>query len=193
MSTTDLDEAPEPLPVLLPPPLPQAVPGDEPLARRGHPGGPGFAVPGAPAGASVWQRAQAAWLAAGAEWSGPARSSPPGPLARPAPARRARRLLLVAVAVVLVVAAAGGGYESFTAGRLGPRDYPAAQTGRFGTAQAAAGRGVFQALTQAASSGNTVVAVGSQAGGDLTRAQFFVSTDAGNTWRVAPVRAAAGG
>jgi hypothetical protein len=99
----------------------------------------------------------------------------------------------VAVAVVLVVAAAGGGYEWFTAGRLGPRDYPAAQTGRFGTAQAATGRGVFQALTQAASSGDTVVAVGSQAGGDLTRAQFFVSTDAGNTWRVAPVRAAAGG
>jgi hypothetical protein len=114
-------------------------------------------------------------------------------LTSPAPARRARRLLLVAVAVVLVAAAAGGGYEWFTAARLGPRDYPAAQTGRLGTAQAATGRGVFQTLTRAASSGDTVVAVGSQAGGDLTRAQFFVSTDAGNTWHVAPVRAAAGG
>jgi hypothetical protein len=204
VSTTDLDAAPE-LHLLLPP-VPEPVPGDEPLAGRGHPGDPGFTPAGSladtQAGASVWQRAQAAWLAAGADWS--------GSLTRPAPAKRARwtpwtlwtprarRRLLVIVAVVLVVAAAGGGYEGFVAGRLSPRAYPAAQTGQFAAdrpeaSTPAAGPGVFQTLTQVASSGDTVVAVGRQAGGDLTRGQFLVSTDAGRTWQVAPVRAATGG
>ena len=48
MSTTDLDEAPG-LHLLLPP-IPEPVPGDEPLAGRGHPGGPGFTPEGSPAG-----------------------------------------------------------------------------------------------------------------------------------------------
>jgi hypothetical protein len=200
-----LDDAPEPLPVLRPPPLPEPVPGDGPLAGRGHPGGPGFTVPGASPGLSVWQQAQAAWLAAGAEWFSPLTATP----ATPAPSRnvsrsasrparwgdRSRTLLLVAVAVVLVAAAVSAGYERFAAGQMSPRDYPGAQVAgtQFGADQTVPGRGVFQALTRVASSGGTVVAVGSQAGGDLTRGQFFVSTDAGNTWQVAPVRAAGGG
>jgi hypothetical protein len=210
VSTTDLDEAPG-LHLLLPP-IPEPVPGDEPLAGRGHPGGPGFTPEGSPAGtlagASVWQRAQAAWLAAGADWSGPL--TRPAPAPSPTSARslasasasarqtrrapqtpRARRRLVI-VAIVLVVAVAGGGYAWVTSGRLGPRAYPAAQTGQF-TAAAQAGPGVFQTLTQVASSDGTVVAVGRQAGGDVTRAQFLVSTDAGSSWQVAPVRAAAGG
>ena len=100
------------------------------------------------------------------------------------------------MAIVLVVAAAGGGYAWVTSGRLGPRAYPAAQTGQFTGSQvspADGAPGVFQTLTQVASSDGTVVAVGRQAGGDVTRAQFLVSTDAGSSWQVAPVRAATGG
>jgi hypothetical protein len=138
----------------------------------------------------------------------PAAAKPPAPKpvtakhapARPVPARRgrARRVLLTVVAVVLVLAAVGGGYAWFTAGRLGLRSYPATQTAplalsRATAARVAAGAGVFQGLAQVASSGGTVVAVGRQSGGDLTRAQFLVSTDGGNTWQVAPVHAASGG
>ena len=240
VSSTGLDEATDVLDLLPPPPLPKPGPAGEPLARRGHPGGPGFTAPDAPATDSVWQRAQAAWLAVGAEWSGAASapvgsvSSRPGtraprsrtrpaparrpqarlaparrPRIRPAPARRPpgsrpliaarwssrnRQFLLVAVAVVLVLAVAGGGYAWYQAGRLGPRTYPAAQTGQLAAGPAAAtGAGVFQSLTEVASSGGTVVAVGRQSGGDLSRAQFYVSTDNGTSWQLAPVRAASGG
>jgi hypothetical protein len=204
VSSTDLDEAAEVLALLPPPPLPRPGPAGEPLARRGHPGGPGFTVPGVPAGASAWQRAQAAWLAVGAEWSGAASTSSRS-RTRPAPARRrpaslavrwsgrTRQFLLVAIAVVLLLAVAGGGYAWDRAGRLGPRSYPAAQTGQFPSQTTTAGNGVFQSLTQVASSGGTVVAVGRQAGGDLTRAQFYVSTDNGASWQLAPVHAAGGG
>lgn len=230
-------DAPEPLPLLLPP-LPEPTPGGGPLASRGYPGGPGFTVPGSPAGASVWQQAQAAWQAAGARWSGPSASpassalsappASPGPSAPPAssapsapsappspsapaeggpsaggatgrPGRRGRgrpgRLLLAAVIIVLAAAAAGAGYTRFGTGRMTPRDYPAAEpaSAQFGRDLAGPGQGIFQTLTRVASAGNTVVAVGSQAGGDITRGQFFVSADAGNTWQVAPVGAAGGG
>ena len=103
------------------------------------------------------------------------------------------------VAIVLVVAVAGGGYAWVISGRVGPRAYPAAQTGQFTgspasqVSPAGGAPGVFQTLTQVASSDGTVVAVGRQAGGDVSRAQFLVSTDAGTSWQVAPVRAAAGG
>ena len=93
VSTTDLDEAPG-LHLLLPP-IPEPVPGDEPLAGRGHPGGPGFTPEGSPAGAlagaSVWQQAQAAWLAAGADWSGPLTRPAPAPAPSSASAKQARR------------------------------------------------------------------------------------------------------
>ncbi|HEY2279360.1 MAG TPA: sialidase family protein [Streptosporangiaceae bacterium] len=213
VSTTDLDETPA-FQLLLPP-IPEPVPGDEPLAGRGHPGGPGFTPEGSPAdpltGASVWQQAQAAWLAAGADWSGPLTAPAPTPSSVVAPSRasvqqarrapqaprtpRARRRLMI-VAIVLVVAVAGGGYAWVISGRVGPRAYPAAQTGQFTGGPASpvrGGAGVFQTLTQVTSSDGTVVAVGRQAGGDVTRAQFLVSTDAGSSWQVAPVRAAAGG
>src|ERR1700722_9920693 len=89
VSTTDLDEAPG-LHLLLPP-IPEPVPGDEPLAGRGHPGGPGFTPEGSPdgtlTGASVWQRAQAAWLAAGADWAGPLTRPAPTPSSAVAPSR----------------------------------------------------------------------------------------------------------
>ena len=54
-------------------------------------------------------------------------------------------------------------------------------------------RGVFQALSRVVASGGTIVAMGSQASDGLARQQFFVSSDGGRTWRLAPLRAPGGG
>ena len=54
-------------------------------------------------------------------------------------------------------------------------------------------RGVFQQIERIAASGNTMVTTGSQTTGDAVRQQFFVSTDAGRTWRLAPVQLPGGG
>ena len=53
--------------------------------------------------------------------------------------------------------------------------------------------GVFQKIERIAASGNTMVTTGSQTTGDAVRQQFFVSTDAGRTWRLAPVQLPGGG
>src|ERR1700759_4313150 len=190
---------PEPLPPLLPP-IPLPTDGDGPLPRRGHPGDPGFTVAGPPDGASVWQQAQFAWQAAGAEWSTPSDAAWPAPPVTPAPApsapspdaassapdappgtrtrrprRGRRRLLLTAVVLVLAVAVAWAGYVRFGPHELSPRTYPPAQTAstQFPASPGPSGRGLFQTLTRVSSVGNTVVAVGSQAGGDLARGQVF--------------------
>jgi hypothetical protein len=214
-----LDDAPEPLPPLLPA-VPPPTAGDGPLPRRGHPGDPGFEASAPHPDASVWQRAHSAWQAAGAPWSTnhpappvpaapgasadtpnseapaapPAPPTPAGPGA-PRPRRGRRRLLLTAVVLVLAVAAGWAGYVRFGPHELPLRQYPAAQPARdqFSASPGPAGRGLFQTLTRVASAGSTVVAVGSQAGGVLTRGQFFVSTDSGNTWRAAATRGAGGG
>jgi hypothetical protein len=54
-------------------------------------------------------------------------------------------------------------------------------------------RGVSQAIGRIVASGNTVVAIASQATGTVVRQQFLVSTDDGASWRLAPVREAGGG
>src|ERR1700761_9526577 len=79
-----LEDAPEPLPPLLPP-IPLPTDGDGPLPRRGHPRDTGLTVTGPPDGASVWQQAQFAWQAAGAEWSTPSVPAWPAPPVSPAP------------------------------------------------------------------------------------------------------------
>jgi hypothetical protein len=196
-------------------------------ALRGQPGGPGFPVPEdalagrlGPPGRSVWQRAQAAWRAAGVEWQRAIREGEDawpawdhGPAPRPA-ARRAyvlpglggiphsrlpRAALLGSLVVLVAVAVGAGGFAAFGtgpgAGFQIPQVYPPARLAGtiFGAGQVPLGRGVVQSLTRVASSGDTVVAVGSQAGGDIPRAQFFVSGDAGNTWKLATVTAHGGG
>jgi hypothetical protein len=79
---------------------------------------------------------------------------------------------------------------------------PAANEGGAGAPPAANGlptypgqsaRGVFQTIDRIVASGNTMVTTGSQQTGDDVRQQFFVSTDAGRTWRLAPVRLPGGG
>jgi len=99
------------------------------------------------------------------------------------------------VVAVLAVVAAGGGYTVLHRSGLPARDYPAASLAGtiFGASQVPLGRGVAQTMNQVASDGSTVVAIGSQTGGDIPRAQFFVSENGGRTWRLAPVTAAGGG
>ena len=85
-----------------------------------------------------------------------------------------------------------------------PAAGPAANEGSAGTAQPAAAsalptypgqlaRGVFQTIERIVASGNTIVTTGSQESDGVVRQQFFVSADAGRTWRLAPVRSPGGG
>ena len=112
------------------------------------------------------------------------------------PAGRPRRVLLAAAAALAVVAA-GSGYAVIRGGSA-TRDYPAASlagtlfAGPAGP-KAQPGQGISQPMRRVASFGGTVVAVGSQTGGDIPRAQFFVSRDDGTTWRLAAVTAPGGG
>ncbi|HET9971797.1 MAG TPA: hypothetical protein VFQ68_26420 [Streptosporangiaceae bacterium] len=55
------------------------------------------------------------------------------------------------------------------------------------------GRGITQTLGRVTSVGNEVVAVGSQTGARIDRAQFFVSADGGHSWSLGTVKSAAGG
>jgi hypothetical protein len=86
----------------------------------------------------------------------------------------------------------------------GPKEGPAANEGGPGTATPVAPntlptyagqltRGVFQRIDRIVASGNTMVTTGSQKTGGAVRQQFFVSTDAGRTWRLAPVQLRRGG
>ena len=85
-----------------------------------------------------------------------------------------------------------------------PAASPAANQGSAGTAQPAAAnalptypgqltRGVFQTIDRIVASGNTIVTTGSQESDGAVRQQFFVSADAGRTWRLAPVQLPGGG
>ncbi len=58
---------------------------------------------------------------------------------------------------------------------------------------AASGRGISQTLGRVTSDGAEIVAVGSQQGARIARAQFFVSTDDGRTWSMGHVRTPDGG
>jgi hypothetical protein len=65
--------------------------------------------------------------------------------------------------------------------------------GLFSTTPGDEARGINQSLADVASSGSQVVAVGSQAGARIGRAQFFVSGDGGKTWKLGTEQAAGGG
>ncbi len=54
-------------------------------------------------------------------------------------------------------------------------------------------RGVFQTISRIVASGNTIVAMGSQVSGGVVRQQFFTSSNAGASWRLAPVQTLGGG
>jgi hypothetical protein len=99
-------------------------------------------------------------------------------------------MIVFGVAVVVIVGANGGGAGPAPATALGFP--PATLAGQEFTA-AASGRGISQTLGQVASDGNEFVAVGSQSGARIGRAQFFVSQNDGRSWTMGSVRTPDGG
>ena len=145
--------------------------------------------------------------AAGAEWAGLLRSLLPQPAKR----RWSREfmagldfrgwgvrvaipilaMVVFGVAVVVIVGANSG-----NAGPAPPATAlgfpPATLAGNDFTAAASA-RGITQTLGRVASAGDEIVAVGSQDGARIARAQFFVSLNDGRSWTMGTVRSASGG
>ena len=100
-------------------------------------------------------------------------------------------MVVFGVAVV-VIAGANSGHAGPTPSAASLGFPPATLAGNDFTA-AGSGRGITQTLGRVASVGHEIVAVGSQAGTRIPRAQFFVSGDDGRTWTLGAVRDAAGG
>jgi hypothetical protein len=93
---------------------------------------------------------------------------------------------------VVVIAGANSGNAGPTppAASLG---FPPATLAGNDFTVAASGRGIRQTLGRVTSAGDEIVAAGSQAGGRIARAQFFVSLNDGRTWTMGTVKSAAGG
>jgi hypothetical protein len=210
---------PQPVP---PQPAPQPWPDGDRPARRGFEFGDYAQPPGAaftrgprprqpgPAGGRQGGQGRPArpdLRSASAEWAGLLRSLLPQPVKR----RWSREFLnglefrgwgfrvaipILAMVVFGVAVAVFAGANSGNPGPAPPVTSlgfpPATLAGNDFTA-AASGRGISQTLGRVTSVGDTVVAVGSQAGGRITRAQFFVSVDDGRTWTMGTVRSADGG
>jgi Protein kinase domain len=129
---------------------------------------------------------------------------PSGP--RPAgdsPGRFSRRTAAIGTAALAAAAVAAAVVVAILPGHT-PKEGPAANEGGPGTATPVApdtlptypgqlARGVFQRIDRIVTSGSTMVTTGSQKTGDAVRQQFFVSTDAGQNWRLAPVQRPGGG
>ena len=145
--------------------------------------------------------------AAGAEWVGLLRSLLPQPAKR----RWFREFLAglqfrgwgVRVAIpilamvvfgvaVVVIAGANSGNAGPTPPATALGFPPATLAGNDFTA-ADSGRGISQTLGRVASAGDEIVAVGSQSGARIPRAQFFVSLNDGRSWTMGSVRSAGGG
>ena len=171
---------------------PSAQPVRPPRPIPGRSGGAGRPRPG---------------RAAGAEWAGLLRSLLPQPVKR----RWSREFVnglefrgwgirvaipILAMVVfgvaVVVIAGANSGHAGPTPSAASLGFPPATLAGNDFTA-AGSGRGITQTLGRVASVGHEIVAVGSQAGTRIPRAQFFVSGDDGRTWTMGTVRDAAGG
>jgi len=123
---------------------------------------------------------------------GPARTRRPG---RGVISRRAATVggpVLAVIAAVLVITLTGHfpGFGHLAANQQQNMTVAAAALGTYpGQEQ----RGVSQTVDRVVASGNTIVTTGSQASDGVVRQQFFVSTDAGATWRLASTHAPGGG
>jgi hypothetical protein len=99
----------------------------------------------------------------------------------------------VAAAVVFAILPGHAPNEGPTANEGGPGAANPVAPNTLPTYPGQLARGVFQTIERIVASGNTMVTTGSQKTGDAVRQQFFVSTDAGSNWRLAPVQLAGGG
>ena len=108
-------------------------------------------------------------------------------------------IVLVAVAVLALALLTGHGpkFGQLTASQQpnqAPNQGPAARSAlTIGMYPGQQQRGVFQTVNRIVASGNTIVAMGSQTSDGVVRQQFFVSSNGGASWRLAPVQAEGGG
>jgi len=103
---------------------------------------------------------------------------------------------IVAMMVFGVAVAVIAGANSSSNGSAPPPaalGFPPATLAGNAFSAAATGRGISQTLGRVASDGAEIVAVGSQQGARIARAQFFVSADGGRTWSMGHVRTPDGG
>jgi serine/threonine protein kinase len=99
----------------------------------------------------------------------------------------------VAAAVVFAILPGHTPKEGPTANEGGPGAAAPVAPNTLPTYSGQQARGVFQRIDRIVALGNTMVTTGSQKTGDAVRQQFFVSTDAGRTWRLASVQLPGGG
>jgi len=157
--------------------------------------------------AQTWQETgpRAVLPSSGRRPAGPSRSL----LLEPAPAgsrpgRRVSRRTKISASAIGLVLVAGGVLAAWAVPGHSPKAGPLA--GNDGSPQTASAvalpgyagqqqRGVFQQISRIVSAGDTMVTTGSQSAenGNVTRQQFFVSSDGGGSWRLAPVHAPGGG
>ncbi len=120
--------------------------------------------------------------------------------------RVTRRTATIAVPVIVLIAVAalalalltghGPKFGQLTADQprnQGPALPQSLAAAAFGTYPGDQQRGVFQTINRIVASGNTIVTMGSQTSDGVVRQQFFVSTNAGATWRLAQVQSPGGG
>ncbi len=145
--------------------------------------------------------------AAGAEWAGLLRSLLP----KPAKRRWFREFLagldfggwgvrvaipilaMVVFGVAVVVIAGANSGNSGPAPPATALGFPPATLAGNDFTAADSGRGIRATLGQVTSAGGEIVAVGSQAGARIARAQFFVSGNDGRSWTLGTVQSAARG
>ncbi len=100
-------------------------------------------------------------------------------------------MVVFGVAVVVIAGAnSGNAGPAPSAAALG---FPPATLAGHDFTAASSARGITQTLGRVTNVGNEVVAVGSQAGARIARAQFFVSADGGRSWTLGTVKSADGG
>ncbi len=176
-------------------------PGPYQASPRPDQGGP------RPVGSRPAPRARPDLRTASAEWAGLLRSLLPQPAKRRWSqefraglefrgwwARVAIPILamvVIGVAVVVVVGAnSGNSGPAPSASALG---FPPATLAGNDFMAADSDRGIKATLGRVASVGDEIVAVGSQAGARIARAQFFVSLNDGRSWTMGTLRSAGGG
>jgi hypothetical protein len=99
----------------------------------------------------------------------------------------------VAVAVVLVVLRGHAPEQGPAANEGGPGGANPVAANTMPTYPGQLTRGVFHQIQRIVASGSTMVTTGSLKTGDAVRQQFFVSSDAGRNWHLAPVQLPGGG
>jgi hypothetical protein len=102
-------------------------------------------------------------------------------------------LAMIVIGVAAVVIAGANSGRSTPAPAPSALGFPPATLAGGDFTAARVGRGVDQTLGRVASDGSQIVAVGSQAGARIPRAQFFISPNDGGSWTMAALRTPQGG